>query len=165
MRKLFLLLPAVVTLSACDRSPTAPTQLRPQNASRALVINRRFDVATTALSDCGRENVTVTGTFHRVLTITSNQAGGFHVNDHADFTGLQGTGVISGANYVSRQISVVNFNIPGPTIGLEVTQLLTFTLIGQGTVQDEVVTALVHYTINANGELTTFVDNFRIKCS
>jgi len=165
MRNLLLLLPAVVALGACDQSPIAPTRLQPQDPNFALVINRRFDVATTALSDCGRENVTVTGTFHRVLTITSDQAGGFHVNDHADFTGLQGIGVVTGAQYVSRQISVVNFNVPGPMLGFEVTQVLTFTLIGQGATPNEILTALVHYTLDASGELTTYVDNFRVKCT
>ena len=164
MRNALLLLPALLALTACENPPTAPTTLRASDPAFALVINRRFPVVGTALSDCGREDVAVTGTFHRVLTITSDGAGGFHVNDHLDYTGMQGTGVITGANYVSRQISLVNFNVPGQTVGFEVTQSIKFNLIGQGTVPDEVLTALVHYTINANGELTTYVDNYRVKC-
>ena len=158
-------LAAALSLAACDKAPTAPVRPSVNGPSRALVINRRFPLNGTALSDCGREAVLVTGSFHRVLTITNDNAGGFHVNDHMDYTGLQGTGVISGSQYVAQQISTVNFNVPGPTVGFEVTQTLMFTLIGQGTAPNEVLTALIHYTVNANGELTTYVDNFRVKCS
>ena len=165
MRHFPLLLPVLMALVACDTAPTASTGLRPVDPNFALVINRQFPVSTTALSDCGGEDIAVTGTFHRVLTITSDQAGGFHVNDHFDYTGLRGTSAITGANYVANQISLVNFNVSASTVGFEVTQPITFKLIGQGSAPDEVATGLVHYTINANGELTTFVDNFRIRCS
>jgi hypothetical protein len=165
MKRIALLsLAAALSLAACDKAPTAPARPTITGASKELVINRRFPINGTALSDCGREAVLVSGTFQRVLTITNDGAGGFHVNDHFDYIGLQGTGVISGNQYVSQQISTVNFSVPGPTVGFEVTQPLTFTLIGQGTVPNEVLTALIHYTVNANGELTTFVDNFRVKC-
>jgi hypothetical protein len=165
MRHFPLLLPALMALVACDKAPTAPTGLRPEAPNFAVVINRQFPISTTALSDCGGEDIAVTGTFHRVLTITSDQTGGFHVNDHFDYTGLTGTSAITGANYVANQISLVNFNVSASTLGFEVTQPITFKLIGQGSAPDEVVTGLVHYTINANGELTTFVDSFRIRCS
>ncbi|MFN2637789.1 MAG: hypothetical protein ABR585_12255 [Gemmatimonadaceae bacterium] len=164
MRKLDLLLPAVIALAACDKTPANVTGPRAGDPNLALVINRRFDVVGTALSDCGGEDIAVTGTFHRILTITSDRAGGFHVNDHMDYTGLQGTSAITGAKYVANQISVVNFNVPGPQLGFEVTRETSFKLIGQGTAPDEVLTMLIHYTINANGELTTFVDNFRVRC-
>jgi hypothetical protein len=157
-------LAASLSLAACDKAPTAPVRPTANGPSQQVVINRRFPINGTALSDCGREAVLVTGTFQRVLTITDDGAGGYHVNDHLDYTGLQGTGVVSGSQYVARQIGLVNFNVPGPTIGFEVTQTTMFTLIGQGTTPNEVLTALIHYTVNANGELTTYVDNFRVKC-
>ena len=78
---------------------------------------------------------------------------------------MTGTSATTGANYVANQISLVNFNVSASTVGFEVTQPITFKLIGQGSAPDEVATGLVHYTIDANGELTTFVDNFRVKCS
>lgn len=165
MRHFTLLLPALMALVACDKAPTAPTGVRPTDPNFAVVINRQDPITTTALSDCGGEDIAVTGTFHRVLTITSDRAGGFHVNDHLDFTGLKGTSAITGANYLANQISLVNFNVSASTVGFEVTQPITFKLIGQGSAPDEVAMGLVHYTINANGELTTFVDNFRVKCS
>jgi hypothetical protein len=158
-------LAAALSLAACEKAPTEPARPSVNGPSLALVINRRFPVDGTALSDCGREDVLVTGTFHRVLTITNDNAGGYHVNDHLDYTGLQGFGVISGSKYVAQQIVTVNFNVPGQTLGFEVTQGTMFTLIGQGTVPNEVLTALIHYTIDANGALTTYVDNFRVKCS
>jgi hypothetical protein len=165
MRHFPLLLPALMALVACDMAPTTSTGLRPADPNFALVINRQVPIGTTALSDCGGEDIAVTGTFHRVLTITSDQAGGFHVNDHFDFTGLKGASALTGANYVANQISLVNFNVSASTLGFEVTQPITFKLIGQGSAPDEVATGLVHYTINANGELTTYVDSFRVKCS
>jgi hypothetical protein len=158
-------LAAALSLAACDKAPTEPARPSVNGPNLDLVINRRFPVDGTALSDCGGEAVLVTGSFHRVLTITDDHAGGFHVNDHMDYTGLQGTGVNSGSKYVAQQIVSVNFNVPGPTVGFEVTQTMMFTLIGQGTAPNEVLTALIHYTIDANGELTTYVDNFRVKCS
>ncbi len=60
--------------------------------------NATDPVVGTALSECGGEDVAVTGTFHRILTITSDNAGGFYVDDHQDFTGLQGAG------HVRRQL-------------------------------------------------------------
>ena len=159
-----------LALAACDNTPTLPTQtarplLMPTRPSAALVANTRFDINTVALSDCGSEDVLVTGTFHQVLTITADNAGGFHVNDHIDFTGLHGVGVVSGTQYVSHQTQTTNFNVSHDLIGFEVTQPLNFTLIGRGTAPDEVFSALLHITVNANGELTSFVDNIRVKCS
>ena len=165
MKRIALLsLAAGLSLAACDKAPTAPVRPTITGPSQALVINNRFPINGTALSDCGGEAVLVSGTFHRVLTITNDGAGGFHVNDHIDYTGLEGTGAISGNQYVAKQISMVSFNVPAQTVGFEVTQPLMFTLIGQGTTPNEVFTALIHYTVNANGELTTYVDNLRVKC-
>jgi hypothetical protein len=157
---------ATLLLAACDNTPTALTRPTPPTTSRAaLVANNRVEVNTIALSDCGTEDVLVTGSFHQVLTITVDNAGGFHVNDHLDFTGLQGVGVVTGTQYVAHQTQMINFNVSKDLIGAEVTQPLVFTLIGSGSAPDEVFVAIQHFTINANGELTSFVDNFRVKCS
>ena len=160
------LVAGALLLTACDNTPTALTRPTPPTTSRsALVVNNRVDVNTVALSDCGTEDVLVTGSFHQVLTITVDNAGGFHVNNHLDFTGLQGVGVVSGTEYVAHQTQMMNFNISKDLIGAEVTQPLVFTLIGRGSAPDEVFVAIQHFTVNANGELTSFVDNFHVKCS
>lgn len=160
------LVAGTLLLAACDNAPTALTRPASPTTSRAaLVANNRVDVNTVALSDCGGEDVLVTGNFHQVLTITVDNAGGFHVNNHLDFTGLQGVGVVTGTQYVAHQVQMINFNVSKDLIGVEVTQPLVFTLIGRGSAPNEVFVAIQHFTINANGEFTSFVDNFRVKCS
>ena len=171
MKSLNLLAVAIaLALAACDNTATSPTpisrpKLMPARPSAELVANNRFDINTVALSDCGSEDVLVTGTFHEVLTITSDNAGGFHVNDHVDFTGLHGVGVVSGTQYVGHQSQTVNFNVAHDLLGFEGTQPLDFTLTGTGSAPDEVFSAIMHITVNANGEVTSFVDNIRVKCS
>jgi hypothetical protein len=164
MRYQSLLFLSALALIACEQTPVEPVVGVHTTLAAVQQLNDRFEINGTALSDCGGEAVAVTGTYQHLITITSDGAGGFHVNDHQNFTGLQGTGLVSGAHYVAHQISVVNFNVSATSLGFEVSEPTTFTLIGQGQVPNEVLTMLVHYTVDANGALTSYVDNLRVKC-
>jgi hypothetical protein len=98
-----------------------------------------------------------------VFAVTSDGAGGFHVVFHLDFL-AKGTGPTTGARYVSIEKVDFAFDAPATTLGHERTRTELFTLIGQGTAPNEVLTALLHITVDANGNGTASLDNFRVRC-
>jgi hypothetical protein len=49
-------------------------------------------------------------------------------------------------------------------VGYEYTYVNNFRIIGQGPGNNYLIHNNFHYTINANGELTAWVDNFSAEC-
>jgi hypothetical protein len=84
---------------------------------------------------------------------------------HLDFQGFKGTGVTTGSEYVSQQTTNFTFNFPASTLGSEQTITVMFNLIGQGQAPNEVLKGTFHVTVDASGNVTSFVDDFRVKCS
>ena len=80
-----------------------------------------------------------------------------------NFSQLHGEGVLTGARYVSQE--AVNFSVHLTELGQSTTLTDHFTLTGQGGVPNEVLQARFHITRNANGTVTSFADEFRVKCT
>ena len=89
------------------------------------------------------------GTLHDQLT----------ANDH----NVTGVGLSSGTVYHRVGATVVIDNISGPA-PLESTFTNSFNFISQGAASNTLLLETFHITINANGSVTAFVDNFRLEC-
>ncbi|SMD43329.1 hypothetical protein SAMN00777080_1919 [Aquiflexum balticum DSM 16537] len=108
---------------------------------------------------CG-ELVDIEGEFHVVTNSVTSNSGNttskYHIN-------LKGTGVgqTSGAIY---QVNETINETSNSAKGFNVTFNRSFSLIGQGKAPNFKGNITYHITINANGELTAEVDNFRAIC-
>ena len=109
---------------------------------------------------CG-QFIQLSGTIHSVDHFTIDEAGGVHVMSENNPQGVSGTAFPSGATYHGVGVTRENFNA---RVGSEYTFVNRFLLIGEGRAPNYYVSMTQHYTINANGELTAYVDNFSVEC-
>jgi hypothetical protein len=120
----------------------------------------------SALADSCTETVFVHATFNIVAHTTTDANGGFHSTFHLSLTG-QGEGLDSGDKYVFNGASNVDRNSPTGA-DLTFTQTIHSNTIRQGSASatDDVQTsALIHFTINAQGEVTAEVEEFKSECT
>jgi hypothetical protein len=107
------------------------------------------------------EEVALSGTLHDLFHITFDGSGGFHLKFHDNPQGLSGTGLTTGDKYQATGVTQSQFT---GKVGSEETFINNFRIIGQGTGNNFLLHENYHVTVNANGTLTAFVDNFRLEC-
>ena len=107
------------------------------------------------------EEVFLSGTLHVLFHTTIDNQGGFHAKFHFQPQGISGTGLVTGAKY---QATGVTQGTDNGKVGFESTFVNNFKIIGQGPGNNFLIHENFHFTVNANGEVTAFVDNIRIEC-
>ena len=107
------------------------------------------------------EVVFLTGTLHVLLRLTIDNGGGIHAGAHFQPQGIRGFGQTTGDKYQGTGVTQNEFNA---TVGVEETVINNFRVIGQGTGNNFLVHETFHITINANGDVTAFVDNLSVDC-
>jgi len=157
---LLTLATAAVLAGACDHSPTDSSS-DPADAapSFALLGNVRVPISAT-LATCDGDVVQLSGVGHFHNTSTTTPDGAIHVTNHVN---LSGTGTaLSGASYLfnsSGHLIVNVISVPG-----ELTEVEHFELIGVAGAQNLLADALLHFTVNAQGEISVSIDEVRIVC-
>jgi hypothetical protein len=128
--------------------------------------NDRTPFTDAFINPCTRELVPVEGTEHLVFHRTEDAGGGFHFKGHAN-TQLKGESA-SGAKYVVHQIgnSQDNFDVFSESAdNFTLTLTLQFIRQGSDTSEDDFQEKLLsHVTVNANGEITSVVEQFESEC-
>lgn len=107
------------------------------------------------------EFVVLSGTLHMLFRTTIDSRGGFHSKFHFQPQGVSGTGLTTGAKY---QATGVTQGTDNGKVGFVSTFVNNFRVIGQGPGNNFMIHENFHITVNANGEVTAFVDNFRVTC-
>jgi hypothetical protein len=107
------------------------------------------------------EEVYLSGSLHLLFRTTFDNRGGFHSKFHAQPQGLSGIGLTTGDKYQGTGVTQDNFN---GRVGSTYTFVNNFWIIGQGSGNNLQIHENLHITVNANGEVTVFVDNFRVEC-
>ena len=133
----------------------------------AVVINTSFPVNIPVLIPCAAggagEVVTLTGNLHVLMSVTVN-ANNVSFDSHFQAQGISGTGSVTGDKYQATGITRFNFNADVIGFPFNTTLVNNFRIIGQGTGNNFVVHQTFHITVNANGDVTAFVDNFTAEC-
>ena len=133
----------------------------------AVVINTSFPVNIPVLIPCAAggagEVVTLTGNLHVLMSVTVN-ANNVSFDSHFQAQGISGTGSVTGDKYQATGITRFNFNADIIGFPFNTTLVNNFRIIGQGTGNNFVVHQTFHITVNANGTVTAFVDNFSVDC-
>jgi hypothetical protein len=107
------------------------------------------------------EEVFLSGSIHLLFVTTIDAGGGFHSKFHFQPQGVSGFGLITGDKYQGTGVTQGHFN---GKVGVQDTFVNNFRIIGQGPGNNFMIHETFHVTINANGEVTAFVDNFRVTC-
>ena len=108
------------------------------------------------------EPVLLSGNLHEVTHITIDSAGNTHVHMLTNAQGVTGVGLVSGTQY--RGTGATESTINDNTLPFETTRVNNFRIIGQGPVDNLLVHATIHTTINANGEVTAEVVQESVTC-
>jgi hypothetical protein len=157
---LLALVSAAALVGACARSQTEPSSA-PDDAtpSFALLGNVRVPISAT-LTTCDGDVVTLSGVGHFYNTSAPTPNGGLHITNNVVIS-ARGTS-LSGATYLlndSHHLILNVTSVPG-----EITEVEHLTLIGLGGAQNLVADALLHITVNAQGEISVSIDEVRIVC-
>ena len=132
-------------------------------AATTATFQQKVPVTLNVFLDCTGEMVEVSGNLHEVIHQTIN---GKRVTftSHYQPMGLQGYGTVSGSMYnatgVTRQVH--SFSLTGAQQTF--TFVNRFHFVGTGGAASFYIKQTSHFTVNANGELTSQVDNFDATC-
>ena len=109
------------------------------------------------------ELVSLTGNLH-VLTTYSINGNVIRGRFHDQPEDIKGFGSVTGDRYEATGVSQGQFKASLQNGQAIVSFINNFRIIGQGTGNNFLVHQNVHMTINANGDLTTVVDQVRADC-
>jgi len=158
MKKLLVLsgLVAVLSIAVVSSSSGAPAS--------SSTISTVFPIDLIVFVPCANggagEDVALSGNLHDLFHITVN-GNSLHVKAHDQPQGISGTGLVTGDKYQATGVTQDEFNT---SFGMEETFINNFRIIGQGPGNNFLVHENFHITINANGTVTAFHDNFTVDC-
>ena len=145
-------------LACTERSTSTAPTLRFDAVNSA---NAPAPFSTVVFNPCNGENVAIDGTIQLRFDTRNDANGGSHTVGRI-FERGKGTGLVTGANYVFNTDSTINVN--AAAIQQEVSQIVYIRLIGQGLVPNFLGKQVLHFTVNANGDLVGVVDDFSGEC-
>jgi hypothetical protein len=136
-------------------------------AYSAVDTNMSFPVAISVFIPCAvggaGEVVTLTGNLHVLISTTVN-ANHISVDMHFQPQGISGTGSVSGDKYQGTGITRFSFEADVAGFPFIETSVNNFKIIGQGPGNNFLLHENVHLTVNANGAVTTTIDNSSASC-
>jgi hypothetical protein len=171
MKRLTILLPAALLFGlGCESPPTAVSAGRSgtpnfsaiTSGSNTIVQVELFVFVPCANGGAG-EVIDVSGPLHIVMTTIISDAGNFHAKFHFQPQGISGFGLVTGDKYQATGVTQEEFSIEG-VLPITETFVNNFRMIGQGPGNNFLVHENFHITIDANGVLSAFQDNFSIEC-
>jgi len=111
---------------------------------------------------CNGDVIHLSGRLLMVFTETATPSGGFVFSSHFQPQGVKGVDLVTGTTFIATGLTrdVVVLSPPG----------FTETFVNQFHIQATtgadsfIVSEVFHITVNANGDVTAFVDNFSATC-
>ena len=134
-------------------------------AADTFTVSSSFPIDILVFVPCANggagEDVELSGYLHDVFHVTFTSSGAFRISFSDNPQGVTGTGLTTGDKYQGTGITRDNF---GGRIGFEETFVNNFRIIGQGAGNNLLIHDNFHITVNANGTVTSFHDNFSGEC-
>jgi hypothetical protein len=116
-------------------------------------------------SICTEENILVDqGTIHIVAQLSDPDANNTHTKIHFNTQSVSGVGTVSGERYSISQVSNNLENVHFATGAREFTGETTLNVVSRGGTENFQIHQIVHFTTNANGELTAVVIGGHADC-
>jgi len=134
----------------------------------AITTNQFIPFAQAVLVPCADggagEIVLIEGTLHvqEHATISGNRA---NLKVHFQPMGAKGVGQVTGDVYNATGVTQEQDSLPISNGAFEFTFINNFRLIGPGPDNNFQVHQTVHVTIDANGNVTTVIDNTTVDCN
>lgn len=162
---------SVVLLAACSDSgqPLAPSTRAPavpRSSATTTITNQTVPFSSLQFVPCANggagENVLLQGTLHLVSRFTVAESGQASATVHENLQGVSGTGQITGDKYQGTDSNTLRATLG---VGTTFTQTSSFQVVGPGPDNNFTAHLTSHFTVNANGEITS--DHFisSVECS
>lgn len=135
----------------------------PQTARAEILVNTVIVFSQPVFIPCVPEDVLIQGNLHILVTQTVNQNGSVHYKFHYQPQGVTGIGSVTGTVYHATGVTQGHTNINSGLPYVD-TYVNNFRIIGQGPGANYLVHNVFHVTVNANGEVTAFVDITSVDC-
>jgi hypothetical protein len=138
-----------------------------QASASTVTTSTTFPISLTVFVPCAAggtgENVALSGNLHDLFTVTFDGNGGFHLYASDNPQGVSGVGLTTGNKYQGTGITL--FDAQGTAGGTSVfTFVNNFRIIGSGPGNNLLVHENFHVTVNPDGTVTSFHDDFSITC-
>jgi hypothetical protein len=149
MKKLLILVAATVALAL------------PVSAQAAATTEQvPFEADVLA---CNGDVIHLSGTLLMVFTETVTPPGGFVFSSHFQPQGVKGVDLVTGTTFIATGLTrdIVVVSPPG---GFTETFVNQFHIQATTGAESFIVREVFHITVNANGDVTAFVDNFSATC-
>lgn len=137
-------------------------------ANAAVLSNTSNDITLSVFVPCAAggagELVDLSGPLHTLLTFTiinNNASGVIHFQPH----GISGIGETTGLKYQATGVTSTSFKFSLQNGQVTQTFINRFDIIGQGPGNNFGIQETAHITLNADGTVTVFFDNFRVECN
>lgn len=134
-------------------------------AAETFTVSSTFPIDMLVFVPCAAggagELVELTGNLHDLFHVTFTPSGTYRISVVDNPQGITGIGWTTGVKYQGTGITRDN---SGGRVGFEATYINNFKIIGQGTGNNFLIHENLHITVNANGTLTVFHDNFSVEC-
>ena len=144
---------------------------RPQPSIAQAVVfteNLKVPIDLTVFVPCADEGagefVELSGNLHTLTHVTEDSAGGVHLKVHFQPQGISGVGLTTGDSYRATGVTQEHINENSGGLPFTDTFVNNFRIIGQGPGNNFLVHENFHITVNENGVVTAFVDNFSVEC-
>jgi hypothetical protein len=156
---------ASAALGACTDVPSTAVVAPLARASNASATNdtQNFSAPFDVVFFGCTEAIHFTGDLHVLMHFTATSSGNFSAKFHFQPQGVSGVGLSTGIKYQATGVTQDEYSINGP-LPYEETFINNFRLIEQGPDNNLLVHENFHVTVNANGDLTAFHDNFSSEC-
>jgi hypothetical protein len=135
-----------------------PALLRPLMASATEANSRTMPLHFIRSNECTGEDVEISGTIHLV----SKTQGDGGIVGHFNYQHVRGVGLTSGTEYRVSAVDLVHLSPPFPS---SVHSVRSFRMIAPGSDANLLVDALMHITVNANGEVRASIDELSSRCN
>ena len=133
----------------------------------AVATSADFPISIDVFVPCANggagEIVSLSGNLHAVFSTTLN-ANNVHFTAEFNPRAVNGVGLTTGEKYQGTGVTRFDTNMNVAGFPFTFTFVNNFRIIGQGTDNNFLVHENVHVTINADGTMTVFVDNFSVAC-
>jgi hypothetical protein len=127
----------------------------------AVIFNADVPISRDVVVPKTGDTVHLSGTLHIVLETTVDSAGGIHFMEHIQPQGVSGVDLTTGAKYQGTGVTQVHTIVPSNGAG-NFTLIDNFRIIGQGPDNNYTVHETLHFTTNANGDMTAAIANVKI---
>src|SRR5947209_4628148 len=129
-------------------------------ALAATIYNSSHPVNFTVTNPCNGEVVTFSGTEHDTFRLTFDSSGGVHVGFHANYQDVTGVGSF-GNKYQFPAAENSEFDTK---VAQEEIFTLSELIVSQGSAPNFILKADFHVTVNPDGTVKSFPNNFRVAC-